>query len=97
MNRLKKIIYLALFAIVLVSIVPTTAEACPMCKAAAEQDDNQPKAYMYSILFMLAMPAVIFGSFGYGLYRMNQREKDLSALDENLHAAQEDALKSRES
>ena len=58
-----------------------------MCKAAAEQDDKQPKAYMYSILFMLGMPAVIFGSFGYGLYRMNQRESEQSPFDDELPPA----------
>ncbi len=31
------------------------ASACPMCKAANEEDDAKPRAYMYSILFMLAV------------------------------------------
>jgi hypothetical protein len=35
---------------------------------------------MYSILFMLGMPAVIFGAFGYGLYRMSLRENSLEPL-----------------
>jgi len=34
--------------------------ACPMCKMALESDDPQPRAYMYSILFMLGM---IFTAF----------------------------------
>jgi len=97
MTLLKKISCLFVLTIAAALFAPSTAIACPMCKTAAEQDENQPKAYMYSILFMLAMPAVIFGTFGYGLYRMNQREKDLSSEEQNLHAAQEEALHSRRS
>lgn len=58
------------------------ADACPLCKYAneSEQADEQanlrPKAYMYSILFMLAMPASILTAFGVGIYRMSQRESD---------------------
>lgn len=51
-----------------------SALACPMCKASTEADDNLPKAYMYSILFMLAIPATIFSGLGYGLYRLNKSE-----------------------
>lgn len=36
--------------------------ACPMCKFALETDDPKPRAYMYSILFMLfAIGAVVGG------------------------------------
>ena len=91
MKTAKKIVSTLLLAIVVSALLPAVASACPMCKAAAEQDENQPKAYMYSILFMLSMPAVIFGSFGYGIYRMNQRENDFSSLDEELHALHNNA------
>lgn len=61
----------------------STANACPMCKTAtqdsalAEADPNaalQPQAYAASIMFMLAVPAAIFSTLGYGLYRMSQAE-----------------------
>ena len=40
--------------------------ACPMCKYALETDDLRPRAYMYSILFMLgAMAAVVGGLIGF--------------------------------
>ena len=40
--------------------------ACPMCKYALETDDLRPRAYMYSILFMLgAMGAVVGGLIGF--------------------------------
>jgi len=59
-------------------ILPTAwqsqAMACPSCKNANETDTRRPTAYMYSILFMLAMPATIFGCFGVAFYRMSRRE-----------------------
>ncbi|MBC8290659.1 MAG: hypothetical protein H8E37_10120 [Planctomycetes bacterium] len=51
-----------------------TAEACPLCKAAAEEDSAQAKAYMYSILFMLAVPGMIFGGLTAGLIRLGLKE-----------------------
>ena len=50
------------------------AAACPGCKAANETDLRRPTAYMYSILFMLGMPATIFSCFGIAFYRMSRRE-----------------------
>jgi hypothetical protein len=38
------------------------AWACPMCKMALESDDPQPRAYMYSILFLLAVIGTVFGA-----------------------------------
>ena len=40
-----------------------------MCQVANEsKDDATPKAYMISILFMLAVPATLFTGFGIGFY-----------------------------
>ena len=50
------------------------AEACPGCKIANETDSRRPTAYMYSILFMLGMPATILSCFGIAFYRMSRRE-----------------------
>ena len=55
------------------------AAACPMCKAALEEDDVQPMAYQTSILFMLSMPAGIFGTLALVLTMLNRKE--LAALD----------------
>ncbi len=58
------------------------ADACPMCKIANETDDRLPRAYMYSILFMLAVPGSIFTGFGIGLYRLSKRENaDLESTE----------------
>lgn len=49
------------------------ATACPNCKAANETDDLKPKAYMYSILFMIGMPATIFTGFSVSFWRMSRK------------------------
>ena len=46
------------------------AYACPNCKFANETEKDRPRAYMYSILFMIGMPATIFTGFGLSFYRM---------------------------
>lgn len=69
---------LTLAAILAAPALPT-AQACPMCKLANEsgEDENcqieqnaRPRAYMYSILFMLSMPATLTAGFGFGFYRL---------------------------
>ena len=55
------------------------ADACPMCKAALEEDDLQPMAYQASILFMLSVPAGIFGTLALVLTMLNRKE--MAALD----------------
>ena len=52
---------------------PSAAVACPGCKTANETDDLRPRAYMYSILFMLGMPATVFTGFGIAFYRLSKR------------------------
>ena len=53
--------------------VPEVAEACPMCKAGAEADDRLPRAFFASILFMLAVPGLLFGGFGVAFWRLSKR------------------------
>lgn len=68
-------------------------QACPMCKVANEDTEDpaaaaRPRAYMYSILFMLAMPASIFTAFSVSLYRLSLKRDALNAaqLDESVDA-----------
>lgn len=55
-------------------------QACPMCRYANEtcKDDQvrnaRPRAYMYSILFMLAVPATLFTGYGFGFYRLHKQQ-----------------------
>ncbi|MGE3315399.1 MAG: hypothetical protein AB7O26_09800 [Planctomycetaceae bacterium] len=51
------------------------AQACPLCKEANETNPDLPRAYMYSILFMLAMPATVLTGFGIGFYRLSRKQK----------------------
>jgi len=58
------------------------ALACPLCKEANETEPNLPRAYMYSILFMLAMPATVLTGFSIGFYRLSRRQQSALATDE---------------
>ena len=49
------------------------ASACPMCKLANESDSRLPTAYMYSILFMLGMPATVLSGFSVGFWRLSRK------------------------
>jgi hypothetical protein len=49
------------------------ASACPMCKLANESDNRLPRAYMYSILFMLGMPASVLGGFSFSFWRLSRK------------------------
>ena len=52
-----------------------------MCKAANDGQDHRARAYMFSILFMLAVPGTLVTGIGFGLYRMNKNENaSLGAL-----------------
>lgn len=62
------------------------ALACPMCKIAQEDSTDpavraRPRAYMYSILFMISMPATLVTSFGVAFYRMSQKQAALNAAE----------------
>ena len=76
---MKRFLTASILALVAVTSAASVAHACPMCKYAneAEQPDEaanrRPKAFMYSILFMLSMPPTIFTVFGVSFYRMNKR------------------------
>jgi LytS/YehU family sensor histidine kinase len=65
-----------------------------MCKLATESASRQPKAYMYSILFMMSMPMMISTGFGIAFYRLNRqairmREEELRAFQEANETAPE--------
>jgi hypothetical protein len=72
----KKLIRIVMMTVAMISasgLVSSEAEACPGCKNANETDSLRPRAYMYSILFMLGMPATVFTGFGIAFYRMSRR------------------------
>lgn len=61
------------FVALAVLLTVDVASACPMCKVAAESDPKLPKAFMLSILFMLAMPFTLASCFGVAFYRLSQK------------------------
>ncbi len=63
----------------LVVLTASAAWACPGCKDALAENDPERnslvKGYMYSILFMLAMPVAILGGFSAYMYRLVRRAR----------------------
>jgi hypothetical protein len=72
----------------------TPASACPMCKLANESDSRLPRAYMYSILFMLGMPASVLGGFSIGFWRLSRIAAHLQqeAAEQALAGASDPAV-----
>ncbi len=69
-----------LLAVVLVLGFAAVATACPTCKSSLAENDPALGAmaagYFYSILFMMAMPFVLLGSFGSYAYFAVRRAQD---------------------
>jgi len=93
MQRLLRIALIGAFALGVLNLGLTAepASACPMCKTANEtagetEADRRPKAYMYSILFMLSVPATLVAGFGIGFYRLSKKQ---AALEETTDTAGE--------
>ena len=59
-------------------------EACPMCQIANESNasDVLPRAYMYSILFMLGVPTTLAAGYGIGFYRLSKQQQQVPHPDE---------------
>lgn len=62
-------------AVVLCLAMAAPVSACPMCKLAAESASRQPRAYMYSILFMMSMPMMLTTGFGIAFYRLSRQAR----------------------
>jgi hypothetical protein len=50
------------------SLFAAAAQACPMCSQSIAEEDQLPKAFMYSIIFMLGMPATVLCGIGTAIY-----------------------------
>ncbi|MDB5343747.1 MAG: hypothetical protein JWP89_2124 [Schlesneria sp.] len=66
-------------ALVWATICGSEVWACPMCKFALEADDPQPRAYMYSIFFMLFAIGSIFSAMIGFLIWLSKHER--AAMD----------------
>lgn len=87
-----------LFVVLVMAVVLATANsafACPTCKDGMGVNDPSAQAmargYFYSILFMMAMPFVLVGTFGGAAYlsirraRERQGREDLDRSDETSY------------
>jgi LytS/YehU family sensor histidine kinase len=87
-NRISKLV--AAVVISLATAAPVSA--CPMCKLATESSLRQPRAYMFSILFMMGMPMMLTTGFGIVFYRLSrQAERMRQEEAERLAAENEEA------
>ena len=81
MNQFAKFAFKFLVVIVVVCIA-SDALACPTCKEGLSTPASQAAArgYFYSILFMMAMPFVIIGTFGGAAYFSIRRAREQQQL-----------------
>ena len=78
MRHSAKLLSLASLAICGLSFFAAAAQACPMCSQSIAEENLLPHAYMYSIIFMLSMPAAVFT--GIGTFIFFQFRKAAAAL-----------------
>lgn len=92
---IRKVCFTFAAVVGLLAVVPA-AQACPMCQLANENGSNpqavavakaRPRAYQYSILFMLAMPATLTTAFGLAFYRLHKRQEAENAAVEAADCA----------
>lgn len=82
MRRWLTIIAMVAFLLVVGAQV---AEACPMCAEAiangkSDKAQNVPRGFYYSILFMLSMPFLLTGAFGFAFYRLHKSRDAVQSL-----------------
>ncbi len=72
-------------ALAVVAFLATLASACPTCKEGLDASDPHHSSvaagFYYSILFMMSMPYIILGSFGYLAFLSVRRAKDRQQAD----------------
>lgn len=79
---------LPLLVIAVVLLTATDVLACPTCKDGLAESDPvsqaQARGFFYSILFMMAMPFVILGTFGSAAYfsiRKAREQQDAATVE----------------
>ena len=93
MKKLMRIVMMTVAMITASGLGVSEAQACPGCKNANETESLRPRAYMYSILFMLGMPATVFTGFGIAFYRMSRRSMQDQLAQMNPEVAEQTAVK----
>ncbi len=78
---------IAILALLIGAMGATPAHACPMCKYANENNQQseaemaRPRAYMYSILFMIAMPMTLVTGYGLAFYRLSKKQREMMSIE----------------
>jgi uncharacterized membrane protein len=84
-TRLSQCIVLTIVVGVILAATATEVLACPMCKAAlGSQSRNHGDwvgGFFWSILFMLSMPFILFGSLSVYMYTLVRRARREAAGD----------------
>jgi hypothetical protein len=74
-----------LMSLALVAVLAVVASACPTCKEGLDQNDPQHQStaagFYYSILFMMSMPYIVLGSFGYLAFLSIRKAKERQAAE----------------
>lgn len=77
---------LLLILLLLLLVGVQCAEACPGCKDALSENDPQHarmvRGYFWSILFMMAMPFTIAGTFGTFFYLEVRRKRSAEQIED---------------
>ena len=71
--RIRRFLLVA-FAIVM---LPSLAWACPMCSQTLNEEQHLPKAFLASILFMLAVPPTVLGGIAFAIWRAKRKHAQL--------------------
>ena len=81
---MKRIRFVLVLTLIVAAVVAADAFGCPNCKDGVNTSDpaglNVARGYFYSILFMLAMPFTLAGSFGAYVWREMRRQKRAEQL-----------------
>jgi hypothetical protein len=89
-----KLLSIVCAAVCSLSLCAAAAQACPMCSQSIAEESLLPHAYMYSIIFMLAMPATVFTGFGTAIflkYRKFNAEQQIGIAGDDLVARSNEA------
>ncbi len=70
-----KIVLCIIFITFYVTIIPLSIEACPACK---NLDEPIARGFNWSVMFMMAMPFIVFGAIGGSVfYSYRRANRDL--------------------
>lgn len=75
-------IRLFLLVVLAIVVLPSLAWACPMCSQNLNEEQHLPRAFLASILFMLAVPPTVLGGITFAIWRAQRKHAHLQqAMD----------------